>query len=286
MVVSWVGGWGVKGEEGGGRGQAYPLIREKDALQLDAGAEGDGVVVLEHLVALDVLDRVEQARGAVAAHRPVGDRQHVVAPAGARHGRRALEPRHAHRHAEQRVHAHVVGGCGYDDVRLAERDGHGLLAVRQRDAPVVAARRPRLVRPVVHECRMVLGRGTREQRPLVVEARLVVEEGVGEVEVAVGLAVVELDRHRVVRVLVDGPHEARQVEAQVPPVAAPRRAARLERRVNLGLKGACAYAAVAGFAALAVGDDQVVERPRPFAVPVDCVGVPGSVVVVDKGLRV
>lgn len=53
-------------------------------------------------------------------------------------------------------------------------------------------------------------------------------------EVAVGIAVVEFDRHCVVCVLVDGPYEADEVKTEVAPLAAPWRAAGLEGYVCFG----------------------------------------------------
>ncbi len=77
------------------------------------------------------------------------------------------------------------------------------------------------MRAVEDDGRCVVLGGTREEGTLLVQARLVVEKGVGEVEVSVELVVVEFHRDCVVRVLVDRPYEADQVQAQVLAVATP-----------------------------------------------------------------
>lgn len=80
-------------------------------------------------------------------------------------------------------------------------------------------------------------RGAGEEGAVFVEAGFVVFVGVGEVEVPVVVAVVEFDGDGVVGVLVDGPDEADQVDAEVFAVATPGGAARLEGLVDARLPG-------------------------------------------------
>ena len=56
-------------------------------------------------------------------------------------------------------------------------------------------------------------------------------------KVAVHFSVIELDSHSVVCILVDSPHEACQVEAEVFPISTPRCRARLEWLMNPRLPG-------------------------------------------------
>lgn len=54
-------------------------------------------------------------------------------------------------------------------------------------------------------------------------------------DVALEVTVVELNRYRVMRVLIDGPYNTDQVQAKVPSIASPRCTPRLKGFVDLGL---------------------------------------------------
>ena len=87
---------------------------------------------------------------------------------------------------------------------------------------------PGIVRAVEDGGGVVFGRRAGEEGAVFVEAGFVVFVGVGEVEVPVVVTVVEFDSDGVVGVLIDGPDETDQVDAEVFAVAAPGGAPRLE----------------------------------------------------------
>lgn len=104
-------------------------------------------------------------------------------------------------------------------------------------------------------------------------------------EVAHELTVVELNGHCVMRVLIDGPHTTEQVQAKVPPVAAPRGAARLKGLVDLWAEvrgGRAALTRVAVTVIAVVIDGIVVSS---LAVTVHAfLGITGAIVIIEEAV--
>jgi hypothetical protein len=94
---------------------------------------------------------------------------------------------------------------------------------------------PALVRSIEQSGRQVILGRVREERTLLIEACLVIEESVCEMKVPLKLVVVKLYRDGVVRVLVDSPNDANEVEAEILSVPTPRRRTGLESGMNLRL---------------------------------------------------
>lgn len=134
--------------------------------------------------------------------------------------------------AEEGEDADVAGVGADDDVGVAEGYGDGVFAGWEGSAPVGAGG-PGFVGAVVEHGWVGAAGWAGEEGAVRGEAGFVVEGSVGEVEVAEGFAVVKFDGYRVVCVLVDGPDEANEVEAEVAPFAAPWCAAGLEGCVGL-----------------------------------------------------
>ncbi|KAI7506328.1 sepB protein [Hortaea werneckii] len=91
------------------------------------------------------------------------------------------------------------------------------------------------------------GRGVRQSVLVVhVSCGFVVFEWVGEVEIAMFLSVIELHSNRMVRFLIDRPHEASQVQTEIASIASPGRASRLKR-----LCPSCSFAEPIGLFSIA-----------------------------------